>query len=343
MSRTLKESLLGLGTGLASSVGLPRFLHSRLYRNHLSILMYHAVVREPLQVWDWCFLDESTFRTQIAYVKQHFRVVPLCEAIAMLTSGSLEGPTLAITFDDGYQNNYDIAFPILASYDCPATIFLTTKYIDSDLMPWFGRLNLALTHTTKQSLVWDETSVKLSTWAQKARASMALHKSLKRHHPYSIDNFVTEICRKLQVDTERKFSSGSPYHMLRTSAIRAMIKSGLINFGAHTHNHSILSQLSSGEQQNEIMTSLQLVERFTGDTCKFFAYPNGLAADYDRSSIELLKSSSVRAAVSTISGPNTIHTSLMELRRYGVGSDLNFSGFQSMVHHVTYRMQRLSS
>ncbi len=102
-----------MGTGLASSIGLPRFLHSRLYKNQLSILMYHAVVREPLQVADWCFLDESAFRKQIEYTRRNFQVVSLNQAIAMLSQGSLDTPTLAITFDDGYQNNYNVAFPIL--------------------------------------------------------------------------------------------------------------------------------------------------------------------------------------------------------------------------------------
>ncbi len=340
---SVKRSFLRLGMGLVSRTGLARFLHSRLDRNQLSIVMYHAVVRKPLEVADWCFIDEDVFRKQIAYLKQYFRVVSLGEAIAMLTSGSICSPTLAITFDDGYQNNYDVAFPVLASYDCPATIFLTTKYIDSDLIPWFGRLHLALTHTTKRSLLWDGTNFRLSTLAQRASASIALHKSLKQQHPFSLDDLVTEISRKLAVDTERKFISGSPYHMLRTDAIRAMSKSGLIEFGAHTHTHSILSRLSPDEQRKEILGSLHLVYDLTGDPCTLFAYPNGSPSDYDRSSIELLRASGARAAVSTISGPNTIHTSLMELRRYGIGSDLNFSSFQSMVHHVTYRMQRLGS
>ncbi len=154
---------------------------------------------------------------------------------------------------------------------------------------------------------------------------------------------MSEICQKLGVDTERRFSEGSPYHMLRTSSIRAMSESGLIDFGAHTHSHSILSRLLPGEQESEITTSVRLVEEFTGDGCTLFAYPNGSKLDYDDASIRVLKSAGVQAAVSTISGPNTGHTPTMELRRYGVGSDLNFSGFQSLVHHVTYGMQRLSS
>ncbi len=343
MSPTLKESVLWVGAGVASSVGLPRFLHSRLYRNQLSILTYHAVVRKKLQVPDWCFLEEPMFRRQIEYVKRHFQVVPLSQAVTMLKSGTLENPTVAITFDDGYQNNFDVAFPILARYECPATIFLSTKYMDSDQLPWFCRLNLALTLSKKRSFSWAGSDFDISTPAKKSRASVAIHKTLKKYHPYAIDGLVEEICRALDVDTEQKFAAGSQYHMLRTSSIRTMIDSGLITFGAHTHSHVILSQLLAEERKAEIVGSIREVERLTGDVCRFFAYPNGSAKDYDRASMELLQREGVQAAVSTIAGPNVVKTPVLELRRYGIGSELNFSGFKSLVHHVTYRMKQISS
>jgi peptidoglycan/xylan/chitin deacetylase (PgdA/CDA1 family) len=304
--------------------------------------MYHAVLREPLQVPHGCFLDESSFRRQISYVKQHFCVLPLGEAVDLLTRDALNVPTLAITFDDGYQNNYEVAFPILAQYDCPATIFLSTRYIDSDQIPWFGRLNLALALTSRQSLLWDGTRFEISTARQKSQSTLVLHKRLKAHHPYSIDHLVAGICQTLEVDTDRKFESGSPYHMLRTDAIRDMLRSGLIRFGAHTHNHAILSRLSSAEQKEEIAGSIKLVEKFTGETCDSFAYPNGSVDDYDQSSIELVKSFGVKTGVSTVSGPNTKQTPLMELRRYGVGSDLSLPGFKSLAHHVTHQVRRFA-
>ena len=343
MSRTLKESLLYLGTGMLSSIGLPRLLQSCLYRKHLSILMYHAVIRDPLHVPDWCFLDEQSFRKQIEYVKRHFQVVPLSEAIKRLSSGSLDEPTLVLTFDDGYQNNYEVAFPILCQYDCPATIFLTTSFIDSDQMPAFCRLNLAMTRTSKRSLQWKGTSYDLSTPVAKSQASIALHQVLKASHPNAIDSLVTDIARSLEADPDRKFDSASPYHILRTDGIQKMVKSGLISFGGHTHNHTILSRLSPIEQQQEIAESIKGVEVSTGKTCESFAYPNGSRDDYDRSSVELLQSLGVGIAVSTIAGSNTIETPRMELRRYGIGPDVNFARFTSTVHHVTHRIRKIGS
>ncbi|MGH9502219.1 MAG: polysaccharide deacetylase family protein [Terriglobales bacterium] len=304
--------------------------------------MYHAVVSDPLQVPDWCFLDAEMFRRQIAYVKRHFRVVGLSEAIQLLSAGSVNQPTLVITFDDGYQNNYEVAFPILAHYDCPATIFLTTSYVDSDHIPAFCRLNLALSLTSKRSIEWGGEAYDLSSAIRKSQASIALHQALKNLHPYRIEIAVGDVCRLLEVDTTRRFDSGSPYHMLRTEAIGSMVKSGLVTFGGHTHNHTILSRLSPSEQHDEISGSLRRVEDWTGQRCEAFAYPNGSRADYDGSSIEVLQSLGVLTAVSTISGPNNVRTPRMELRRYGIGPDVNFASFTSTVHHVTHRMKRFA-
>lgn len=336
MTRTPKASLLAVSTWMLSAVGLPPFLHSQFYGNGVSILQYHAVVREPLRFPDWCFLDACAFRTQIAYVKSHFRVVTLPEAVELLTTDPIAEPLLAITFDDGYQNNYDVAFPILQEYECPATIFLGTRYIDTDETPWFCRLNMALELAQESSLFWNGLNLDLSTPTRKSRASTALHNLVKKLHPYEIDNVVTDICQKLSANDCRTTGRGSPYSMLSTESIHAMTNSGLVTFGAHTHNHTILGRLSPQDQEEEIVDSLRLVERFTGQPCRAFSYPNGY---YDRNTVELLKSAGVAWAVSSVQGANTSATPVLELRRYGVGSDMSISEFESLVHGVYHRIR----
>lgn len=341
MSRSSKELLLVAGSRFLSALRLPRFLHSRLYQDELSILTYHAVIRQPLAFPDYCYLDERTFRQQIAYLRQNFTIIPLHDAVEKLLRGSLDKPTVAITFDDGYENNYEIAFPVLAEYDCPATIFLCTAYIDSDEIPWFCRLSTALTFTTKESLIWEGTCLSLCGPAQKSRASITLHQSLKKLHPARINELVLYICKQLGMEGLCTGCSGLPFRLLRSDAIRVMSKSGLVEFGAHTHTHTILSRLSPQEQRREILASVSMVEKLTGKPCRSFAYPNGSWRDYDQSTIELLKSAGIEIAASSIEGPNTRNTPVMQLRRYSVGAGLSLAEFQSMAHHIYHRLIRL--
>ena len=84
-------------------------------RNQLMIFMYHAVVRSPIEVYDWCFIDEYSFRSQVKYLKKHFEVISLSEAVERLGNGKIYQPTTVITFDDGFQNNYDIVLVLLVN------------------------------------------------------------------------------------------------------------------------------------------------------------------------------------------------------------------------------------
>src|SRR6266852_1601112 len=131
-------------------------------RNQLIILMCHGVVQTPLKVYSSCFVDESSFRGQMKYLKKYFVVIPLSEAVERLRNGEIHQPTAVITFDDGLQNNHDVVFPILREAGLPATIFLPTELVNTNDTLWYCRLNLALSETNKPSLVWNGCSFDLS-------------------------------------------------------------------------------------------------------------------------------------------------------------------------------------
>jgi peptidoglycan/xylan/chitin deacetylase (PgdA/CDA1 family) len=328
------KALRLIGGRVVSATGLPRLLHSHLRRKQVTILAYHAVVATPLAIGDWCFLAAHDFRQQLDYLEQYFRVVPISTAVELMKNNAVEEPTAVITFDDGYQNNYDVAFPILADYELPATIFLTTSFINSPRTGWWCRLNQAFAGTCRQYLEWEGQRFDLGSALGKERASATVQNSLKAHRPSSIESLVEEISRRLDCVATQNGDAHSPYQMLSTAAIREMGRSGIIEFGAHTHTHPILSLLSKEEQSCEIDRSLKAVAELTGKPCTLFAYPNGRLQDYDQNSIDLLKSRGVTAAVSMVAGPNDSTTEVMELRRYGVASNLDRAHFQAMVHHM---------
>jgi peptidoglycan/xylan/chitin deacetylase (PgdA/CDA1 family) len=133
---------------------------------------------------------------------------------------------------------------------------------------------------------------------------------------------------------------GSPYRMLNKDAIEEMVASELIEFGAHTHQHTILSRLSATERFAEIRRSIAAIRELTGRPCEYFAYPNGRKGDYDWDSIEYLKACGIQVAVTTTGGPNNRLTPAMELRRYGVGAGLRMAEFQLMAHHFISKVLR---
>jgi peptidoglycan/xylan/chitin deacetylase (PgdA/CDA1 family) len=321
------KNILGFGA-------VPAVLHKVLKRKGITILAYHGVIKEPLPFDDWCFIDEKTFEDQIAYLAKHFRIVHLSEAVKMLDEGRVEEPTAVITFDDGYQNNYDVAFPVLKRYNAPATIYLVSDQIGGEDTIWFCRLNEALSETTETHLSWNGMQFDISSEAGKAYASAEIQRSMKGMKNERLNLEVAKLVLALGGDPQRPVQKDSPYRLMSQEEIAEMQSSGLVEFGAHTCSHAILSRLNAEEQKKEIAGSKRAVEELSGAPCLHFAYPNGGPNDHDPETAKILEQTGFQSCVNMRPGTNLKDTPRMHLHRYGIGTDTSFSRFKLWVHHV---------
>ncbi len=267
----------------AAGLGLPPLLHRVLFKNQLTILMYHGVVRASPPVADWCLITREAFGRQMDYLSQRFEVLPLVDAATVLASGAIRCPTAAITFDNGYQNNFDVAFPILRERELPATIFLNTGLVGGDQTVWFGRLNTALARTDKKSVAWRNMHYDISFPAARAAAWQAALKELEHEE---LLRQSADLIETLGSVPDWPVEPQSPYRMLDRESIQTMADSGLIEFGAHTYTHTILTRVSPQTAREEIEMSVRAIQELTGKPCRVFAYPNGRAEDYDDKAME---------------------------------------------------------
>jgi len=324
-----------------ATIGLPHRLHNILNKRQLTILMYHGIIDEALYLGDWCFLDVMSFRAQLCYLKKHFNIISLSDAIGSLNKGEVKYPTAVITFDDGYQNNFDIAYPILCEENVPATIFLTTGLIDTDKTVWTGHLHNAFSKTKMLEIHWRDKKLALSTKKEKQDALDFVKSRLKRERHSNLISEVKAVVSILGESEACKIDSDSPYRMLNIDSIIKMRNSNLISFGAHTISHPILSNLPEADQKIEIMQSIKEVADMIGGPCGFFAYPNGGLSDYDNKTVEILKHCGVKASLTTIDGTCDPNTPMMELKRFGVGANMSMANFKLMVHNVIARIKVL--
>lgn len=325
----------------ASFAAVPRLLQQALAPRAAAILMYHAVVRSPLAVQDWCFVGEQQFRDQMLYLKQHCQVVPLRDLPRTLGSQARR-PIVALTFDDGFQNNYSVALPILQELGLPATVFLATNFIGSDDTLWFCRVNEALSLTSLTRLDWDGESYDLSNPQRRAEAHARLQARLKGFAHPELLRQVAQLIAALGDRPGKAIPPGSPYRMLATGEVTEMAGTGLIEFGAHTCSHAILSGLSTAERSREIINSLAAVQRMTGSPCTLFAYPNGRVIDYAACDVITLHDTNTSVAVTTVTGPNDRSVPALEMRRYMVGPGTSLAQFKLLTHHVLWKLQSLS-
>jgi peptidoglycan/xylan/chitin deacetylase (PgdA/CDA1 family) len=111
-------------------------LHRLLLDDAAVVVTFHRVNNT---VEDGLTCDVETFTRYCSFFASYFRVVPLAGLVKKLESGEPVGRELAITFDDGYSDNYDYAAPILKTMSLPATFFVVSRFIGTDVVSWWDK------------------------------------------------------------------------------------------------------------------------------------------------------------------------------------------------------------
>lgn len=293
---------------LLANLGLPQIFRW-INRHRVPVLMYHGVLPDgdPLAEDSWLQVKESEFRWQMAYMKEHYEVIHLSEALKQ-GSRSKGKPRAVITFDDGYANNYYCALPILKEFQIPATIFVTTSHVDTDKMFWWDRLRITLTPIVPLPKEWIE--------------------KLKTMKPSRIDS---EINSTLE-DRGLKSITVSPesYRCLTSVEIRSMIDDGLIQIGSHTHCHDILERLDPEEVRTTLRNSTEKLREWGIET-NLFAAPNGTYLD---AQIPLIKAENFASCVSTYSDLWSCPSTPYRIPRCPVGRGADPAWFALLISGV---------
>lgn len=325
-------TLKNAGAALLQGLGVPGLL--RFWNRHkVAVLLYHGVVRDeqrPLPPW---MLSESQFRWQMEYLTRHYQVLPLAQVVKHLLAGRpLPAYSLAITFDDGFRNNYTVAYPILKELGMPATIFLVTGYLDSDQALWPDLLFQVIYQTPVSTLDLTDLGAgayTLKTLDDRRSSFMTLVEYLKTLPVRQKNQQLAEIARRLRFDLDQFLATEeAPFALLRRDDIRHMAREGLITFGAHTDTHEILTRFPPEVARREIQISKQKLEALLGQPAHFFAYPNGTAADFNEALKQELKQQGFLCAFASVGG--LIHSRFdpFALARLSIGPDLNSAYFK---------------
>jgi peptidoglycan/xylan/chitin deacetylase (PgdA/CDA1 family) len=116
-------------------------LDALLLRNTAVVVVFHRVRGLRDDESDGMTISVPTFERYCRYFHRHFNVVPLGVLVDALRHGTTLRQQLAITFDDGYRDNYENAAPVLERLSLPATFFVVSQWMGSDVVPWWDRQN----------------------------------------------------------------------------------------------------------------------------------------------------------------------------------------------------------
>ncbi len=259
--------------------------------NSLSILIYHRVLARP----DWLFPEQmhaERFRQHLTLLSRWFKVLPLIDALQQLNMGCLPPRAAAITFDDGYADNAEVALPLLQQFGLTATFFIASGFLDGGQM-WNDAVIDMVRHTMVDSLNLSRCGFgrfDLRTPELRRAAIDTLLSKLKHLPPAERMSRVRSMTRHFTPT------------MLSTDQLLALHHGGM-DIGAHTISHPILNAIETADARIEIAGGRRQLERIIQAPVRLFAYPNGkFGQDYEQCHVELVKSLGFEGAVSTAWG-----------------------------------------
>jgi peptidoglycan/xylan/chitin deacetylase (PgdA/CDA1 family) len=314
----------------AASTAFKTFWHhagvARLARGlrgaHGAILRYHSVTddeRATLAYLDrGLMVTASAFRAQLRFVRRHYTVVPLDDLVDRIHAGrSLPPRAVAITFDDGYLDNYTHAYRLLRAEGLPATFYVTTGAIDGGPPLWTAKLRYMVRTTTRARVTLPAPlggEVELDGEGARQALFTSLIVGLKNVPGERRGRLVEELAVALGV-TDFSPLAGI---MMTWSQLREMSGNGM-TVGAHTVSHPNLPRTEFEEAAREVCGSRDAIAERLGVPVAHFSYPNGRGASHVNERVrEIVRRAGFRSAVTSLAGCVRVGADPWGLRRVGV-------------------------
>lgn len=285
-----------------------------LSRNHPKILMYHRFSESGGNGK----LSVDTFRSQMEILSAYFHPMTMKGLIQAFYSGNMPDNAVVVTFDDGYYDFYEYAYPVLKEFDVPATLFLTTGFINKDLWLWPDKIRYAIAKANKASfnLPGFPTCLNLDNkddaWNEVADHCMKVSNKEKNH---------LIKCLYHELDVVEPKNAPKEFESLTWGQVKHLIENG-IEIGSHSYSHPIMTKLDEKELLEELSFSKEQIFDELGIEVDIFCYPNGQITDFDARVKDALLRAGYSYAVAAFPGRSPL-SDLLAIKRYPVNSSIS--------------------
>ena len=280
------------------------------------------------------------FAQQVIFLKRHCHVMAMAELGERLRAGeSLPDNTVVITVDDGYEDFYTHAFPVLSRYGLPATFYVTTGFVDRTSWLWPDTVSYMLENTPLRQ--WPlmmrgeerlcsplDKRERRKLWIEICQYCLSLEEQQKHL-------FLADLAQRLEVNVPAEIPSDCA--PVSCQQLREMSRSG-IEIGAHTVTHPRLIKIPEGQLVEEIVGAKRRIEEIIGQPVLSFSYPNGGTDDYDERLKDLVEKAGYLSAA--VAFPETGTWDRFEIGRSSVGPDMRAFQFLLSCRGVFSRPNR---
>lgn len=280
----------------------------------LAILSYHRVLPQldPLRT---DAVSSAAFAAQLDWLQRYLQPLDLAQGVDSLLNGRLQRDSFAVSFDDGYRDNFDHAAPLLAARGIPATFFVSTGYLNGGVM-WNDKLTEMARQLPARPVSFSEIGIQdqpLHSLEDRRRLRLQLIRAVKYQPADAREALVDQWVRRFAIQLPAELMM-DPSHLGRLAPLG-------VTLGAHTHSHPILKGLDADSAEREISAPSAILQANSGGAIRLFAYPNGRRDDdYAEREIELVRGAGFSAAVTTEYGAARRDSQRFELPRVSVWS-----------------------
>ncbi len=288
--------------------------------NFYSIFLFHGVVKKNnfgIRNYNKKHILEKEFLSILKELKKKGNCISIDELIYFKKNKiNLKKNTFLITFDDGFENNYSVAAPILDDLKLPTTFYFSTEFIEKNSMSWIDKIEHCLQETNIKylKLPWLKKKISIKDNNRKIYTAENIRKYIKPRLNFKIDSFLNNISSQTKV----KILNNTNYEIdkkINWKKIKKMNQNSLFTFGGHSHEHKSLASFNNKSLIKQIDMSINFFKKKSKIDLMHYSYPEGTQNDFNKNIINILKKRKIISCPTALFGYNKLEDDLFKLKR----------------------------
>ena len=301
----------------------------------LTIFTYHRVSASRSQRFDDGVVDATPdgFDRQLATMKRYFSIVGVDEILGYVQGAELPPNPLAVTFDDGYLDNFTTALPLLQKHGVRACFFIATSYLEERRLFWWDRIAYLIKNATRPTIEIEYPARLRFDLADRGHAMGAALRIVKDVFDLDLMRYLDELTRGSGVPFDRAIERRFADEMLMTwDQVRALRAAGM-DVQSHTRTHRVLQTLRPETLDDELRGSKAELERVLGEPVRAVSYPVGKTISLRPFVRQAVRDAGYEIGFSNSTGINFLwgRFDRFDVHRMAIDRDLPHDFFRSML------------
>jgi peptidoglycan/xylan/chitin deacetylase (PgdA/CDA1 family) len=245
--------------------------------------------------------DIKRFRQEMEWIKKETKLLSEDDLIDIIYHNKKFNQMCSmVTFDDGYRDNYDLAFPILKELKIPAMFFIPTYHLSKRKVGWWDLVAYLIKHSTKDTFTFRGQVYEMDN--KKALVKNFILE-LKAIEANQIENYIFDL--SLALNLALPDSNLQSSELMTWDQIKIMSDNGM-TIGSHSHDHSILSKQDALTLKNQLSKSVEILERNLSKKIRSIAYPVGGYDHFNAETKNITKEIGLQRGFSFLTGVNQL-------------------------------------